>query len=54
MAIVIGRLNSNNKRFIATSNNEKILDIMMSDECLGRDCEVKTNSEGYNTFSIKI
>ena len=54
MAIIIGRLNSNNKRFIATSNYEKTLDVMMSDECLGRDCEVITNSEGYNTFSIKI
>ena len=53
MGIVIGRLDADNKRFIAISNDEKTLEIMMSEECLNRDCVVARNSEGYSIFSIK-
>ena len=52
MGIVIGRINANNKRFIAISNDEKTLEIMMTEECLNRDCIISRNSEGLNIFSI--
>jgi len=52
MGIVIGRLDANNKRFIAISNDEKTLEIMMKEECLNRDCVVSKNSEGISIFSI--
>ena len=52
MGIVIGRIDANNKRFIAISNDEKTLEIMMTEECLNRDCIVSRNSEGLNIFSI--
>ena len=52
MGIVIGRINANNKRFIAISNDEKTLQIMMTEECLNRDCIISRNSEGLNIFSI--
>ena len=52
MGIVIGRVNANNKRFIAISNDEKTLEIMMTEECLNRDCIISRNSEGLNIFSI--
>ena len=52
MGIVIGRLDTNNNRFIAISNDEKTLEIMMTEECLNRDCVVSRNSEGFNIFSI--
>ena len=52
MGIVIGRIDVNNKRFIAISNDEKTLEIMMTEECLNRDCIVSRNSEGLNIFSI--
>ena len=53
MGIVIGRLDADNKRFIAISNDEKTLETMMSEECLNRDCVVARNSDGYSIFSIK-
>ena len=53
MGIVIGRLDADNKRFIAISNDEKTLETMMSEECLNRDCVVERNSDGYSIFSIK-
>ena len=52
MGIVIGRIDANNKRFIAISNDEKTLEIMMTEECLNRDCIVSRNSEGLSIFSI--
>ena len=53
MGIMIGRLDADNKRFIAISNDEKTLDTMMSEECLNRDCVVERNSDGYSIFSIR-
>ena len=52
MGIVIGRLDASNKRFIAISNDEKTLEIMMKEECLNRDGVVSKNSEGLSIFSI--
>ena len=53
MGIVIGRLDADNKRFIAISNDEKTLATMMSEECLNRDCFVERNSDGYSILSIR-
>ena len=52
LGIVIGRLNENNERFIATTKNDSDLSKLISDECINRDCTVKQVESGYSIVSV--
>ncbi len=53
LGIVIGRLNSSNSRFIAITQKDSDLETMISQECLGRDCNVKQVEGNYSIVNIK-
>ena len=53
LGIVIGRLNSSNSRFIAITQKDSDLETMISQECLGRDCNVKQAEGNYSIVNIK-
>ena len=52
LGIVIGRLNENNERFIATTKDDSDLSKLISDECINRDCTVKQVESGYSIVSV--